>query len=156
MKDVLYSLSLLLILCGSAIYFTIPGIKIFSLTVLLAGIILLAKDRGLEAVEEIIALAANVISYARVGVLAAIHVTLARLLVNVVAGVQNGIVGMIIAPVLFLLGAALILASSTFIVFIQSLRLHYLEFFRRFYSGKGEILSLSPINMNIYTCCEVL
>ena len=139
MKDVLYSLSLLLILWGSALYFTIPGIKIFSLTVLLAGIILLTKDRGLGAVEEIIALAANVISYARVGALAAIHVTLARLLVKVVAGVQNGIVGMIIAPILFVLGAALILASSTFIVFIQSLRLHWLEFFRRFYSGKGEM-----------------
>jgi V/A-type H+-transporting ATPase subunit I len=139
MKDVLYSLSLLLILWGSGLYLILPGLKILSLSILIAGLALLAKDKGLEAIEELIALTANVISYARVGALAVIHVTMARLLVKVVESIQNGVIGIVIAPLIFALGAAFILASSTFIVFIHSLRLHWLEFFRRFYSGRGEM-----------------
>jgi V/A-type H+-transporting ATPase subunit I len=139
LRGVSYPLSLLFILWGSVVYLALPQFKAPSSLILIAGIALLARDKGLEAIEELIALTANIISYARVGALAVIHVTMARLLMGVVESIQDGVVGVIIATFLFALGAAFILASSTFIVFIQSLRLHWLEFFRRFYSGKGEM-----------------
>lgn len=136
-KDVLYSLSLLLVLWGSALY--ISHMPKPAAPLLIAGFAVLIREKGTAVVEELIALAANVVSYARVGALAVIHVTLARLLVGVVESVKDGFLGIVLAALLFVLGAAFILASSTFIVFIQSLRLHWLEFFRRFYSGRGEM-----------------
>ncbi|WP_456474382.1 V-type ATPase 116kDa subunit family protein [Candidatus Pyrohabitans sp.] len=139
LKDVGYPISLLLILWGSAAYLVLPQFRTPSTVILIAGLGLLAKDRGVEALEELIALAANVISYARVGALAVIHVTMARLLVEAVETIPGGVAGVILTAIIFALGAVFILASGTFIVFIQSLRLHWLEFFRRFYSGKGEM-----------------
>ena len=139
LKDVGYPISLLLILWGSAAYLALPQFRTPSTLILIIGLGLLVKEKGIEALEELIALAANVISYARVGALAVIHVTMARLLVGVVETIPGGAAGVILTAVIFALGAVFILASGTFIVFVQSLRLHWLEFFRRFYSGKGEM-----------------
>jgi len=105
---------------------------------LAAGLIALVKAKGAEAFDEIIALFANIISYSRIAIISVLHVVIARLLLDGVYGLPRTFVGMVIGVVAFVSGAALILGMGLFITFIHSLRLHWLEFFKRFYSGTGE------------------
>ncbi len=137
-RDVGYSLSLLLVLWGGVACFVQPQ-QIFGLMLTATGLLGLVLATGAVALEELIALAANVMSYARVAALASVHVTLSRLLTGAVESVPQGVAGALVSLLLFCAGAAFILVSGTFLVFVQSLRLHWLEFFRRFYSGMGEM-----------------
>ncbi len=119
------------------------GIVIPYMTIVLgiAGIALAVVTEGLFAIMESISMLTNLISYTR---LAAVGISKAGL-----AFAMNIIfIDMIMphGPVMFVMGLAgfivaellLIVLLGTLSVGIQALRLHYVEFFMKFYEGGGK------------------
>jgi len=131
-----------------------------SLAVLLAGIVGLFKFEGVAGVVELPGLLSNGLSYLRIMALGLSGVILS-LIVNQIpvrpsidallkAGSSGDAVGIITAllmTVIFgtilLLGHALALGLGIFESGIQGLRLHYVEFFSKFYHGGG--IPFSPL-----------
>lgn len=110
-----------------------------AIALLIVGTSLLAWSLGkigiIVAPIEMIGLVGNVLSYLRIAAIGLSSVYLA-LVANEMAGVLGSvIVGGIIAVLLH----ALNLVLGTFSPTIQSLRLHYVEFFRNFYEGGGRL-----------------
>jgi V/A-type H+-transporting ATPase subunit I len=100
-----------------------------------------------ELVEKFISMFSNTMSFVRVGAFAIVHAgftgavfVIARLLSG---GAEAGIVYW--AVVIF--GNLFVILLEGFIVAIQTMRLHYYEFFSKFFTGGGlpyEPLALAP------------
>ncbi len=109
-----------------------------SLVLLLVGTVILMYTIGwiglLLAPIEILGTVGNILSYLRLGAIGLSSVYLA-LVANKLAGIfGNIIIGIIVAALFHALNIALGVLSPT----IQSLRLHYVEFFGKFYEGGGK------------------
>ncbi|MFH0897732.1 MAG: V-type ATPase 116kDa subunit family protein [Candidatus Bathyarchaeota archaeon] len=95
---------------------------------------------------ELIELASNTISYIRLAVLFLVHSLLLSILNNVF------VLGLAALPIV-VLGNIGIIALEGLVVFIQSLRLHFYEFFSKFFQGGGK--SYSPVTTcSIYACIK--
>ncbi len=110
-----------------------PGVA-----VLLIGIVVLSSSLGwlgiLLGPIEFIGLIGNILSYLRIAAVGLASVYLARLANEVVGMMGSIIVGIIIGVLIHALNLVLGAFSPT----IHSLRLHYVEFFRKFYFGGGK------------------
>jgi len=104
---------------------------------LIIGIVLLGASLGwlglLMGPIEFIGLIGNILSYLRIAAIGLASVYLAKVANDVAGMVGNVIVGVIIAVLIHALNLVLGAFSPT----IHSLRLHYVEFFRKFYEGGG-------------------
>lgn len=104
---------------------------------LIVGIVLLGSSLGwlglIMGPIEFIGLLGNVLSYLRIAAVALASVYLAKIANEMAGMVGNLIVGVIIAVLIHSLNLVLGAFSPT----IHSLRLHYVEFFRKFYEGGG-------------------
>lgn len=105
--------------------------------VLLGLVMLIVPSRAMGLVLgplEVLETFTNIMSYLRLAAIGLSSVYLA-MVANKMAGIfGNVIIGVIVALLLHALNFALGILSPT----IQSLRLHYVEFFRQFYHGGGE------------------
>ena len=83
---------------------------------------------------ELVGLMGNILSYLRIAAIGLASVYLALVANTMVGSIGNVLVGLIIAVLLHALNITLGAFSPT----IQSLRLHYVEFFTKFYQGGGQ------------------
>lgn len=104
---------------------------------LIVGIVLLGASLGwlgiLMGPIEFIGLIGNVLSYLRIAAIGLASVYLAKVANDVAGIVGNIIVGIMLAVLIHSLNLVL----GAFSPSIHSLRLHYVEFFRKFYEGGG-------------------
>lgn len=104
---------------------------------LIIGIVLLGASLGWLGIVmgpiEFIGLIGNVLSYLRIAAIGLASVYLAKVANDMAGMVGNLIVGVILAVLIHALNLVLGVFSPT----IHSLRLHYVEFFRKFYEGGG-------------------
>jgi V/A-type H+-transporting ATPase subunit I len=108
-----------------------------AVAVLIVGIVLLSSSLGwigiLLGPIEFVGLLGNILSYLRLAAVGLASVYVAQL-ANDLAGSLGSIVIGVLVAVLF---HALNLALGAFSPTIHSMRLHYVEFFRKFYEGGG-------------------
>jgi len=135
----LVGLIALFLLVGVLVDLLPAGFMTPAIALLIVGTSLLAWSLGktgiIVAPIEMIGLVGNVLSYLRIAAIGLSSVYLA-LVANEMAGIVGSVVvGAIIAVLLHALNLVLGAFSPT----IQSLRLHYVEFFRNFYEGGGRL-----------------
>jgi V/A-type H+-transporting ATPase subunit I len=110
-----------------------------SLSIFAAGVVMLMIGEGYTGVIEIPTLVSNVLSYARIAALGLASVSLAVVINEMAAGMFHA-GGLFIAMGIGLLigGHAINTLLGLMGSFLQSLRLHYVEMFSKFYHGDGE------------------
>jgi V/A-type H+-transporting ATPase subunit I len=109
------------------------------------------SQRLFDGGDLVTRLLSNTISYTRILALLMAHWALI-LVVYTVAGLvgTSSIVGIIISGVVVVFGNIFVLALEGLIVFIHTLRLHFYEWFSKFYAGTGT--QFNPFKQNfIYT-----
>lgn len=127
----------LFLLVATLLEFLPEGFMNLSIAGLIVGVVLLSIPMGwmgiLMGPIEFLGLVGNVLSYLRLAAIGLASVYLAKV-ANSMAGMTGSlVVGLILAVLIH----ALNLAMGAFSPSIHSLRLHYVEFFRKFYEGGG-------------------
>jgi len=127
----------LFFMVGVLVDFLPSGFMTPAIAGLILGIVLLGASLGwigiLMGPIEFIGLIGNVLSYLRIAAIGLASVYLAKVANSMAGMVGNIIVGLIVAILIH----ALNLLMGAFSPSIHSLRLHYVEFFRKFYEGGG-------------------
>jgi len=143
LKEMGAKLGMLLALCaiffliGSAANLLPPGFFNPAVVALLIGVILVSYPLGIVGLLlgplEVLGVVGNILSYLRIAAIGLSSVYLAKL-ANDLAGLTGSVVlGAIVAGLLHVLNLALGILSPT----VQSLRLHYVEFFGKFFEPGG-------------------
>ncbi len=126
---------------GLVAYSYLSGNSSFQLiggVVALASILMLVKGEGIRGIIELPSIFSNMLSYARLYALGLASVSLAMVINQMAHGliVQGGLF-VLLAGVILILGHTLNLLLGLLGPFLQSLRLHYVEFFTKFFEGGG-------------------
>ncbi|KAF5061626.1 V-type ATPase 116kDa subunit family protein [anaerobic digester metagenome] len=122
-----------LLLGGGILMYAGVGIFVLSL-------IMLVYFNGMFGIMDLSGFLGNVLSYARLLALALSTGGIA-MTVNILTGIcaeMIPLIGIIIAPIVFVGGQIANLAFQTLGAFINALRLHYVEFFAQFYIGGSQ------------------
>jgi V/A-type H+-transporting ATPase subunit I len=90
-----------------------------------------------EMLEKYISMFSNTLSYVRVGAFAIVHAGFTSavfVIANLVSRGEGAGIGFWLVVIL---GNLFVIGLEAFIVFIQTMRLHYYEFFSKFFQGGG-------------------
>ncbi len=113
------------------------GFMSVSIAFVIVGVVMLGASLGTLGIVmgpiEFLTLIGNVLSYLRIAAIGLASVFLAKVANEMAGMVGNVVVGAILAILIHALNLVLGMFSPT----IHSLRLHYVEFFRKFYEGGG-------------------
>ncbi|MBD3420230.1 MAG: hypothetical protein GF398_08960 [Chitinivibrionales bacterium] len=104
---------------------------------LLTGLVFLYLGQGALGVLEITGMATNILSYSRLMALGVASVVIARVANEMFAQINTGLIGFIVALIVAVLIHGLNIVLSMFSPTIHTLRLHYVEFFTKFYKTDG-------------------
>jgi len=133
----LLGLVALFMLVGVLVDFLPAGMMTPAVGGLIVGIVLLGSASGIMGVLlgpiEFLGLIGNVLSYLRIAAIGLASVYLAQVANDLAGLLGNLVVGVIVAVLIHALNVVMGAFSPT----IHSLRLHYVEFFRKFYEGGG-------------------
>lgn len=137
LKDLAKNLWLLLFQLGLILYFIGP--KPLGTILLVSGMGLLFYSEGILGFFGVTGWVGDSLSYARLLALGLATGGIA-IAVNIMVGMTSEIkfIGPVIAVVIFIVGHLFNIALNAMGAFIHSLRLHYVEFFGRFYEGGGK------------------
>lgn len=126
------------LLTGIPLLKYVPGDIVLSAVILglaLSGILVSAGGIG---ILEILSLCSNILSYARLFVIGLASVYLAVVINEQSIGLfAKGGLWLVLGVAILIIGHAINLALGLFGSFLHSLRLHYVEFFTKFYKGGG-------------------
>ena len=98
-----------------------------------------------EVLEKYISMFSNTLSYVRVGAFAIVHAGFTSAVFVIAHLVSGGVEAGIGFWLVVVLGNLFVIALEAFIVFIQTMRLHYYEFFSKFFQGGGA--PYEPLNL---------
>lgn len=90
-----------------------------------------------EVILMIMKFLSNTISYVRIAAFVILHAALSIMVLLIIGSIPSTLIGYILKAIIFVLGNIAIFAIEGFMVFVQTLRLHYYEYFSKFYEGDG-------------------
>lgn len=108
-------------------------------TALLLAVVMIYLGEGVQGLVELPAIFSNILSYIRLGAVGLASVGLA-VVVNETLGlpfINKGGIFIFIGLLIMVLGHSINIALGILGSFLHSIRLHYVEFFNRFYKGGG-------------------
>jgi V/A-type H+/Na+-transporting ATPase subunit I len=143
----------LFVIAGAAAGGMPPGVLTPAVGLVIVGVVLVTVSQGaiglLLGPLSVLGVIGNVLSYLRLAAVGLASVYLAGV-ANTLAGEGPLLLGIIVATFFH----ALNLALAAFSPMIQSLRLHYVEFFGQFHEGDGRLFS--PLGVGLVDPYELL
>jgi V/A-type H+-transporting ATPase subunit I len=138
-----------------AIVMNLNGATIVGAVLLIIGVLLIARDSALEIVE-LPTIISHILSYTRIVAVGLSSVAIAMVVNYISIGLliepqlENitimGVLLIILGVAVFLIGQALNLALGILGSGLHSIRLHYVEYFTKFYKGGGK--KYNPFGFN--------
>ncbi|TAL48195.1 V-type ATP synthase subunit I [archaeon] len=121
-----------------AVMFNSLVLQIIGAAMLLPGIIMLYKGEGIKGVVELPTLLSNTLSYMRLFAIGLASVALAVVINESAIGlIQQGGMMVVLAVLILVMGHFINLLLGVMGAFLHALRLHYVEFFTKFFEGGG-------------------
>lgn len=98
-----------------------------------------AAQAGIELFDLVVRLGSNLVSFARLAAFGLTHAALGAVVWEATTGLWSGggLVAVVAAPLVFLVGNAVSFALEGLVAGIQALRLEYYELFSRVFDGEG-------------------
>jgi V/A-type H+-transporting ATPase subunit I len=100
----------------------------------------LIAEGSIETMETFLSILSNVASYSRLMALGLSHLGLMLVVTTGISGIRDTLASPwaeIAITIMLVLGNFLVMLIETLVVFIHNLRLHFYEFFGKFYKGSG-------------------
>jgi V/A-type H+-transporting ATPase subunit I len=104
-----------------------------------AGVLMIIIGEGARGAVELPAILSNILSYARLMAVGLASLSLA-VVINNMAGqmFKSGVIGIIAGIMVLVIGHTINIALGILSPFLHALRLHYVEFFTKFFQGGGK------------------